>query len=90
MVDTSSYSGAPITIPQGDGSSKVYDAGLLRPEAQQAVNMLAFLNQFRQVLNAANQVFSNVVNNNLIEEAIVEETKSEVKDNTTSNEDTKE
>ena len=62
MVDTSNYSGAPITIPQGDGSSKVYDAGLLCPEAQQAVNMLAFLNQFRQVLNAANQVFSNVVN----------------------------
>ena len=90
MVDTSNYSGAPITIPQGDGSSKVYDAGLLCPEAQQAVNMLAFLNQFRQVLNAANQVFSNVVNNNLIEEAIVEETKSEVKDNTTRNEDTKE
>ena len=90
MVDTPNYSGAPISISQEDGSSKIYDAGFLSEEAQQAINMLAFINQLRQVLNASNQVFRNVVNNNLTEDALVEEPKYKVKDNTPSNEDTKE
>ena len=33
MVDTPQFQGAPITINQDDGSSKVYDTGLLSPEA---------------------------------------------------------
>ena len=74
MAESPQLSGAPITIPQEDGSSKIYDTGLLSLEGQQAVNMLAFLNQLRLTLNAANSVFSNVVNNNLTEEAMVDET----------------
>ena len=76
MTESPQFSGAPITIPQEDGSSKIYDTGLLSLEGQQAVNMLAFLNQLRLTLNAANSVFSNVVNNNLTEEAMVDETKA--------------
>ena len=74
MAESPQLSGAPITIPQENGSSKIYDTGLLSLEGQQAVNMLAFLNQLRLTLNAANSVFSNVVNNNLTEEAMVDET----------------
>ena len=90
MADTSKLTGAPITINADDGSSKIYDAGLLVPEAQQAVVMLAFINQFRQILNTSSQVYSSVVNNNLVEDAIVEEVASETKDNDTVKEDTKE
>ena len=90
MADTSKLTGAPITINADDGSSKIYDAGLLVPEAQQAVVMLAFINQFRQILNTSSQVYSSVVNNNLVEDAIVEEVASETEDNDTVKEDTKE
>ena len=90
MADTSKLTGAPITINADDGSSKIYDAGLLVPEAQQAVVMLAFINQFRQILNTSSQVYSSVVNNNLVEDAIVEEVASETKDNDSVKEDTKE
>ena len=90
MADTSKLTGAPITINADDGSSKIYDAGLLVPEAQQAVVMLAFINQFRQLLNTSSQVFSSVVNNNLVEDAIVEEVASETEDNDTVKKDTKE
>jgi|TARA_R100001594_G_C4048529_1_gene264561 hypothetical protein len=93
MVDTPQFSGAPITINSDDGSAKVYDAGLLAPEAQQAVVMLAFINQFRQVLNTSSQVFSNVVTENLIDDAVVEEinaeSSEESEDDTTTNEETK-
>ena len=89
MADTSKLTGAPITINADDGSSKIYDAGLLVPEAQQAVVMLAFINQFRQILNTSSQVYSSVVNNNLVEDAIVEEVASETEDNDTVKEDTK-
>ena len=80
MADTSKLTGAPITINADDGSSKIYDAGLLVPEAQQAVVMLAFINQFRQILNTSSQVYSSVVNNNLVEEALVEEVAVETED----------
>jgi len=92
MADPIQLTGAPITINADDGSSKVYDAGLLIPEAQQAVVMLAFINQFRQILNTSSQVYSSVVNNNLVEDAIVEEVAVETKDedDTTVKEDTKE
>ena len=90
MADTPKLTGAPITINADDGSSKVYDAGLLAPEAQQAVVMLAFINQFRQILNTSSQVYSSVVNNNLVEDAIVEEVASETEDNDTVKKDTKE
>ena len=90
MADTSKLTGAPITINADDGSSKIYDAGLLVPEAQQAVVMLAFINQFRQLLNTSSQVYSSVVNNNLVEDAIVEEVAVETKDDATVKEDTKE
>ena len=90
MADTPKLTGAPITINADDGSSKIYDAGLLVPEAQQAVVMLAFINQFRQLLNTSSQVYSSVVNNNLVEDAIVEEVASETEDNDTVKEDTKE
>ena len=40
--------------------------------------MLAFTNQLRQVLDGASQLFSNVVNNNLDDEAMVEEIIPEV------------
>ena len=92
MADPIQLTGAPITINADDGSSKVYDAGLLVPEAQQAVVMLAFINQFRQILNTSSQVYSSVVNNNLVEDAIVEEVAVETKDedDTTVKEDTKE
>ena len=90
MADTSKLTGAPITINADDGSSKIYDAGLLVPEAQQAVVMLAFINQFRQILNTSSQVYSSVVNNNLVEDAIVEEVASETEDNDTVKKDTKE
>lgn len=74
MSESLQLTGAPITINQDDGSTKVYDTGLLTPEVQQAVNMLAFTNQLRQVLDAASQLFSNVVSNNLTDEAMVKET----------------
>lgn len=90
MADTSKLTGAPITINADDGSSKIYDAGLLVPEAQQAVVMLAFINQFRQLLNTSSQVYSSVVNNNLVEDAIVEEVAVETEDDATVKEDTKE
>ena len=80
MADTPEFSGPPITINADDGSSKIYDAGLLVPEAQQAVVMLAFINQFRQILNTSSQVYSSVVNNNLVEDAIVEEVAVETED----------
>ena len=80
MADTPKLTGAPITINADDGSSKIYDAGLLVPEAQQAVVMLAFINQFRQILNTSSQVYSSVVNNNLVEEALVEEVAIETED----------
>ena len=80
MADTPEFSGPPITINADDGSSKIYDAGLLVPEAQQAVVMLAFINQFRQLLNTSSQVYSSVVNNNLVEEALVEEVAVETED----------
>ena len=93
MVDTPQFSGAPITIPQEDGSSKIYDTGLLSLEGQQAVNMLAFLNQIRLMLNAANSVFSNVVNDHLTDEAMVDTTKATKEvvedDNDTDETDTK-
>ena len=53
MVDTPQFQGAPITINQEDGSSKVYDTGLLSPEAQQAVDMIAFIGRLRQVLDSS-------------------------------------
>ena len=90
MADTHKLTGAPITINADDGSSKIYDAGLLVPEAQQAVVMLAFINQFRQILNTSSQVYSSVVNNNLVEDAIVEEVAVETEDDATVKEDTKE
>ena len=89
MADPIQLTGAPITINADDGSSKVYDAGLLIPEAQQAVVMLAFINQFRQILNTSSQVYSSVVNNNLVEEALVEEVAVETEDDATVKEDTK-
>lgn len=89
MADTPKLTGAPITINADDGSSKIYDAGLLVPEAQQAVVMLAFINQFRQLLNTSSQVYSSVVNNNLVEDAIVEEVAVETEDDATVKEDTK-
>ena len=92
MVDTPQLQGAPITIPQQDGSSKVYDTGLLSPEAQQAVEMIAFIGRLRQVLDTSGQVFSNVVTNSLIDEAVVEELSSpnkKVEEDTTDDKDTK-
>ena len=50
MADTPEFSGPPITINNDDGSSKIYDTGLLSPEARQAVDMMAFINRLRQVL----------------------------------------
>jgi hypothetical protein len=92
MVDTPQLQGAPITINQEDGSSKVYDTGLLSPEAQQAVDMIAFIGRLRQVLDTSGQVFSNVVTNNLTDEAMVHEVASEaevVEEDSTDEEDTK-
>jgi|TARA_R100001463_G_scaffold110780_1_gene165626 hypothetical protein len=92
MVDTPQLQGAPITINQEDGSSKVYDTGLLSPEAQQAVDMIAFIGRLRQVLDSSGQVFSNVVTSNLTEEAMVEELATEaevVEEDNTDEEDTK-
>jgi len=93
MVDTPQLQGAPITINQEDGSSKVYDTGLLSPEAQQAVDMIAFIGRLRNVLDTSGQVFSNVVTNNLSDEAMVEEVAAESEvveeDNTDDEEDTK-
>jgi len=92
MVDTPQLQGAPITINQEDGSSKVYDTGLLSPEAQQAVDMIAFIGRLRNVLDTSGQVFSNVVTNNLTDEAMVHELASEeevVEEDSTDEEDTK-
>ena len=92
MVDTPQFQGAPITINQDDGSSKVYDTGLLSPEAQQAVDMIAFIGRLRQVLDTSGQVFSNVVTNNLTDEAMIEDSASEaevVEEDNTDEEDTK-
>ena len=92
MVDTPQLQGAPITINQEDGSVKVYDTGLLSPEAQQAVDMIAFIGRLRQVLDTSGQVFSNVVTNNLTDEAMVHEIASEaevVEEDSTDEEDTK-
>ena len=72
MVDTPQITGAPITINQDDGSSKIYDTGKLSNEAQVAVNLLAFTNQFRQVLDASSRTFSAIVTASLTDEAIVE------------------
>ncbi|HAI37641.1 MAG TPA: hypothetical protein DCM40_05710 [Maribacter sp.] len=92
MADTPQFQGAPITINQEDGSSKVYDTGLLSPEAQQAVDMIAFIGRLRQVLDSSGQVFSNVVTNNLTDEAMVKEVAAEaevVEEDSTDEEDTK-
>ena len=92
MVDTPQFQGAPITINQEDGSSKVYDTGLLSPEAQQSVDMIAFIGRLRQVLDSSGQVFSNVVTNNLTDEAMVNEVAAEVEvveEDSTDEEDTK-
>ena len=92
MVDTPQLQGAPITINQEDGSSKVYDTGLLSLEAQQAVDMIAFIGRLRNVLDTSGQVFSNVVTNNLTDEAMVHELASEeevVEEDSTDEEDTK-
>lgn len=92
MVDTPQLQGAPITINQEDGSSKVYDTGLLSPEAQQAVDMIAFIGRLRQVLDTSGQVFSNVVTNNLTDEAMVQDSASEeevVEEDSADEEDTK-
>lgn len=92
MVDTPQLQGAPITINQEDGSSKVYDTGLLSPEAQQAVDMIAFIGRLRQVLDTSGQVFSNVVTNNLTDEAMIEDSASEaevVEEDSADEEDTK-
>ena len=92
MVDTPQLQGAPITINQEDGSSKVYDTGLLSPEAQQAVDMIAFIGRLRQVLDSSGQVFSNVVTNNLTDEAMIKEVAAEaevVEEDSTDEEDTK-
>tara|TARA_R110002012_G_scaffold81295_7_gene205751 strand:- start:680 stop:958 length:279 start_codon:yes stop_codon:yes gene_type:complete len=92
MVDTPQFQGAPITINQEDGSSKVYDTGLLSPEAQQAVDMIAFIGRLRQVLDSSGQVFSNVVTNNLTDEAMVNEVAAEVEvveEDSTDEKDTK-
>ena len=76
MADTPEFSGPPITINADDGSSKIYDTGLLSPEARQAVDMVAFINRLRQVLDTSSQVFSNVVTSNLTDEAMVDTTKA--------------
>jgi hypothetical protein len=92
MTDTPQFQGAPITINQEDGSSKVYDTGLLSPEAQQAVDMIAFIGRLRQVLDSSGQVFSNVVTNNLTDEAMIKEVAAEaevVEEDSTDEEDTK-
>ena len=92
MTDTPQLQGAPITINQEDGSSKVYDTGLLAPEAQQAVDMIAFIGRLRQVLDTSGQVFSNVVTNNLIDEALIEDVASKeevVEEDTTDDKETK-
>lgn len=93
MADTPQLQGAPITINQEDGSVKVYDTGLLSLEAQQAVDMIAFIGRLRNVLDTSGQVFSNVVTNNLSDEAMVEEVAAESEvveeDNTDDEEDTK-
>jgi hypothetical protein len=92
MEDTPQFQGAPITINQEDGSSKVYDTGLLSPEAQQAVDMIAFIGRLRQVLDSSGQVFSNVVTNNLTDEAMIKEVAAEaevVEEDSTDEEDTK-
>mgnify|MGYP003151128517 FL=1 len=93
MADTPEFSGPPITINADDGSSKIYDTGLLSPEARQAVDMVAFINRLRQVLDTSSQVFSNVVTSNLTDEAMVDETvvAEEVveEDDSTDEEDTK-
>ena len=92
MVDTPQFQGASLTINQDDGSSKVYDTGLLAPEAQQSVDMIAFIGRLRQVLDSSGQVFSNVVTNNLTDEAMVNEVAAEVEvveEDSTDEEDTK-
>ena len=93
MADTPQLQGAPITINQEDGSFKVYDTGLLSLEAQQAVDMIAFIGRLRNVLDTSGQVFSNVVTNNLSDEAMVEEVAAESEvveeDSTDDEEDTK-
>tara|TARA_Y100000361_G_scaffold5370_1_gene4622 strand:+ start:416 stop:694 length:279 start_codon:yes stop_codon:yes gene_type:complete len=92
MADTPQLQGAPITINQEDGSVKVYDTGLLSLEAQQAVDMIAFIGRLRNVLDTSGQVFSNVVTNNLSDEAMVEEVAAEsevVEEDSTDEEDTK-
>tara|TARA_R100000697_G_scaffold118268_1_gene140710 strand:- start:765 stop:1043 length:279 start_codon:yes stop_codon:yes gene_type:complete len=92
MKDTPQLQGAPITINQEDGSSKIYDTGMLSVEAQQSVDMIAFIARLRNVLDAAGQVFSNVVTNSLIDEALVEEVSSstkKVEEDTTDDEKTK-
>ena len=70
----------------------LYDTGLLSPEAQQAVDMIAFIGRLRQVLDSSGQVFSNVVTNNLTDEAMVKEVAAEaevVEEDSTDEEDTK-
>ena len=92
MADTPQLQGAPITINQEDGSVKFYDTGLLSLEAQQAVDMIAFIGRLRNVLDTSGQVFSNVVTNNLSDEAMVEEVAAEsevVEEDSTDEEDTK-
>jgi hypothetical protein len=65
---------------------------LLSPEAQQAVDMIAFIGRLRQVLDSSGQVFSNVVTNNLTDEAMIKEVAAEaevVEEDSTDEEDTK-
>jgi len=92
MVDTPQLQGAPITISQDDGSTVVYDTGLLSNEAQQAVDMIVFIGRLRNILDTSGQVYSNVVKDNLNEEAVVETMTSDsesVEEDSADKEDTK-
>jgi len=92
MVDTPQLQGAPITIAQDDGSTVVYDTGLLSNEAQQAVDMIVFIGRLRNILDTSGQVYSNVVKDNLNEEAVVETMTSDsesVEEDSADKEDTK-
>jgi hypothetical protein len=54
--------------------------------------MIAFIGRLRQVLDSSGQVFSNVVTNNLTDEAMIKEVAAEaevVEEDSTDEEDTK-
>tara|TARA_R100001443_G_C3286775_1_gene161790 strand:+ start:366 stop:644 length:279 start_codon:yes stop_codon:yes gene_type:complete len=92
MADTPQLQGAPITISQEDGSAKVYDTGLLSQEVQQSVDMITHIAKFRNILDTAGQVYSNIVRENLMDEAMVEEIAAPeevVSEDSTVEEDTK-